>query len=129
MTDLLLPVKALAREAGDAARAALWRGALVMFAGAIGAVGFGFFIFAGYMALRLTLAPEIAALVTGAALMLLAVIVLLLSGAKRRDRRPNAPPATTQSSPAPSQPTDPATLAVFTTAFVIGRILANRRRH
>jgi hypothetical protein len=77
---LFSPAGAMAREAGEAARGFLWRGAPAAAEGLIGLIGAGFVIFAGYAALRPVTGPALAALATGAVLIALAVVLARLSG-------------------------------------------------
>lgn len=114
---------------GTLARGMLRRAALLSAAGLIGAVGCGFVVFAGFAALRLAIGPELSALAVGVALLVLAVVLArfsLIPGAELRVTEGDLPPL--KPSAAPVRPADPATLAVFTTAFVMGRRLADRRR-
>lgn len=121
----------IAREAGDAARGFLWRGAPAAAEGLIGLVGAGFLIFAGYAALRLVTGPALAALVTGAVLIVLAVVLARLSGhfdPARKAKADGSPPVAQPPDPAARPPPDEAaTMAAFTAAFVLGRWLADRR--
>jgi hypothetical protein len=129
---LLSPAKAMAREAGEAARAFLWRGVPAAAEGLIGLVGAGFVIFAGYAALRPLTGPALAALVTGVVLIGLAVGLARLSGQFNPARRPKAavpPPVMLPAVPdARPQPEDAAPMVAFTAAFVLGRWLADNRR-
>ena len=65
MTGLIQPFLLIAREAGDATRAALRRTLLVGAALLIAASGAGFLTLATYLALRRPLGPELAALALG----------------------------------------------------------------
>lgn len=97
---------------------------LMTAAGVIGASGCGFVVFAAFAALRLLVGTELSALGIGIALLVLAGLLarhargLEAESAKGGDLPPDAP----------LSPTDPATLAVFTAAFVLGRRLADRWR-
>jgi hypothetical protein len=119
----------MAREAGEAARGFLWRGAPAAAEGLIGLVGAGFVIFAGYAALRPVTGPALAALVTGVVLIVLAVGLAWLSSYLDPARRQRAagPPPPLQPAARP-QPEDAASMAAFTAAFVLGRWLADNRR-
>lgn len=115
---------------GTLARGMLRRVVLMSVAGLIGAVGCGFVVFAGYTALRLLIGPELSALVVGFVLLALAALLARFSSVRRDalqikedDPLPMKPAA------APGQLADPATLAVFTAAFVLGRRLADRQRN
>jgi hypothetical protein len=128
---LLHSAQASLHELGRSARALFWRGAFMAVAGLIGAAGFGFVVFAGYAALRSRLGPELSALLIGVTLIALAAALVWIAGSDRRQQAVKAvvqlPPIAPD--PAPSQPAaDPATMAVFTAAFVLGRNLADRRR-
>lgn len=99
-------------------------------AGLIGVAGGGFMVLAGFAALRLVLGTELSALVVGMVLLVLAAILArssLSAGQKVKGKEPTDRPAIKHSSAA-LQPTDPATLAVFTVAYVLGRRLADRQR-
>lgn len=128
---LFSPAGVMAREAGEAARGFLWRGAPAAAEGLIGLVGAGFVIFAGYAALRPVTGPALAALVTGVVLIVLAVGLAWLSrylDPARRQRAAGPPPPLLPAAPAARpQPEDAASMAAFTAAFVLGRWLADRR--
>lgn len=128
IAGFLPSLKAGAREIGTLARGILRRAALMSAAGLIGAVGCGFVVFAGFAALRLVIGPELSALAVGVALLALAALLAWLSstpGAEPLAKEDDTPPL--KPSAPPVQPADPATLAVFTAAFVLGRRLADRR--
>lgn len=122
----------MAREAGEAARGFLWRGAPAAAEGLIGLVGTGFVVFAGYAALRPVIGPALAALATGAVLIALAVLLARLSGHLDTSRSPEEAGARNPVQPpapaTPPQPQDAVTMAAFTAAFVLGRWLADNRR-
>jgi hypothetical protein len=122
----------MARDAGEAARGFLWRGAPAVAEGLIGLVGTGFVVFAGYAALRPVTGPALAALATGAVLIALAVVLARLSGHLDTSRRPGEAgaqnPVQPSASATPPQPQDAVTMAAFTAAFVLGRWLADNRR-
>lgn len=124
--------QALVRALPHLARALLWRGAYLAAAGLIGAAGCGFVVFAGYATLRQSLGPELAALLTGIALLGLAAALVRFSGIGRSvpqiEPPADLPPVAPLTAP-PQRTADPATMAVFTAAFVLGRGLANRRRN
>jgi hypothetical protein len=121
--------QALARRFGDCARATLRRGALLAAAAIIAAVGCGFVIFAAFAGLRLLLGPELAALGIGTLLLALAALLARSSSTPDGQEQTEASEPLPAFSPtAPPQSSDPATLAVFTAAFVLGRRLADRWR-
>lgn len=123
MAGLIQPLQFLARGAGDAARAALWRAAMIGFALLIAASGAGFLILAAYLALRRPLGPELAALALGVALLAVSAGLFLSVRAKvpRTGQTPLAEPRKNQATTE-----DAATMAVFMVAFLIGRRLADR---
>lgn len=88
--------------------------------GVIGATGCGFVVFVAYRALRLVVAPELAALGIGIALLALAGAMARFSQGLQAESQP----AATLPIYAPSPPTDPIIVVVFTVAFVLGRRLA-----
>ncbi len=116
--------QALLRGLGQGARAAGRHAALVAAAVVTGAVGCGFLVFAAFAGLRLWLGPELAALGIGIALLALAWVLFRLPQDDATGTQAGAmlPPEPSRS------PADPATLAVFTAAFVLGRRLADRWR-
>ena len=121
--------QALARRFGDCARATLRRGAVLVAAAIISAVGCGFLIFAAFAGLRLVLGPELAAFGIGTFLLTLAALLARSSSAPDgQEQTEVSEPLPPFSPTAPPQPSDPATLAVFTAAFVLGRRLADRWR-
>lgn len=128
MTLRPLPLSgALARGLGHGARAALRHAALMTAAAVMGAVGCGWLMFAVFAALRLWIGPELAALGIGNALLVLAVLLgLFAQGPRVRAANPPDAAAPPPRLALPPTPIDPATLAVFTAAFVLGRRLANR---
>jgi hypothetical protein len=129
---LLSPAGTMAREAGEAVRGILWRGAPAAAEGLIGLIGTGFVVFAGYAALRPVTGPALAALTTGVVLIALAVMLARLSGhfdpsrkASEAGAQHSVPPPAPATRP---QPQDAVTMAAFTAAFVMGRWLADTRR-
>lgn len=95
----------------------------------IAVVGCGFVIFAAFSGLRLVLGPELAALGIGTLLLVLAALLARFSSATAGQEQTEASEPLPPSNPtAPPQSSDPATLAVFTAAFVLGRRLADRWR-
>ncbi len=128
MTGLFQPVEILAREAGNAARAAFLRVALIGAAAMVAVLGAGFLIFAAYLGLCYLLAPGLAAVAMGSALLAAAGGVFLIARGKlRRDKPiPRADPDQRRASARRAEPTDATTIAVFTAAFLIGRHLADR---
>jgi hypothetical protein len=130
MTPLSQLLQDLARGADCALRAALARGALVGAGLLIAASGAGFLVLAGYVGLRFLVGPGLAALILGLALLTTAAGVLVLAQTAGQADGPSPPaapaPADTPQSGNPPRPADPATLAVFTAAFLLGRLLAAR---
>jgi hypothetical protein len=128
MNGLIQPIQLLAREAGDATRAALQRAALAGAALLIAALGAGFLILAAYLGLRLLLGPVLAALVLGAVLLAVSAGIGLTLRARSPRTRPLPLADLRQRRPAtePPTPADAATMAVFMLAFLIGRRLADR---
>jgi len=109
---------------GHGPRATVRRAALSITASVIAAAGCGFVVFAAFAALRLLVGPELGALGVGIALLVLASLLLRLAQRHRAEPEPAAGVAP----PNAASPADPATLAVFTVAFVLGRHLADRWR-
>lgn len=130
--DFATALKAAKHAVGQGVRDVLWRAGLLMASAMAGTVGCGFLVFAGYAALRHELGPELAALITGLILLALAggLVLIAQRGAAKPDPLPPARVSTPQPAATPSTgpPPDPATLAVFTAAFVLGRRLAARLR-
>jgi hypothetical protein len=128
MIGLIRPLQQLAREAGDATRAALRHAALVGFALLIAALGAGFLILAAYLGLRFLLGPVLAALVLGTVLLAVSAGLGLTLRARSPRARPLPLADLRQGRPAtaPPTPADAATMAVFMLAFLIGRRLADR---
>lgn len=125
MTRGHLPlIDTLVSGLGRGARAAVRRAAIVAAAGVLAAVGCGFVVFAAFATLRLLVGPELAALVCGVIFLALAALLLRLV------QRPPvvAQPIAAAPPPMAAATTDPATLAIFTVAFVLGRRLADRWR-
>jgi hypothetical protein len=112
----------LMQELSRGARATVQRGALMAAVGAIGAVGCGFVIFSAFASLRLLVGPELAALGVGMTLLALAAVLAGLALGAGAGTQPDA----ALLPPAPLPAADPATVAVFTAAFVLGRRLADR---
>ena len=125
MPGLIQPFKLLAREAGDAARAVLLRGALIAIAGLTAVLGIGFLLFAAYVGLRDLLGPGLAALVMGAALLVLAATLILINRKSGQRIKPIVPAGPLQEQP-PHPATDAATTTVFVAAFLLGRQLSDR---
>ena len=96
----------------------LRRGLLMGAALLVAVLGAGFLLLAGFVALRHAFGMVPAALIMGTSLLLLAAALVL---AASNQVRPAPPPPT-------AKPADPATMAAFTTAFVLGRYLAGRKR-
>lgn len=96
----------------------LRRGLLMGAALLVASLGAGFLLLAGFVALRHAFGMVPAALIMGTSLLLLAAALAL---AASNQVRPAPPPPT-------AKPADPATMAAFTTAFVLGRYLAGRKR-
>ena len=126
MTGLIQPFLLIAREAGDATRAALRRTLLVGAALLIAASGAGFLTLATYLALRRPLGPELAALALGVALAAVSAGLILAVRAKAQRAGPLSDPRQSQPANATPTPADAATMAVFMVAFLIGRRLADR---
>ena len=128
MTSLFQPLEMLAREAGDAARVALRRAALIGAAVLVASLGAGFLIFAAYLGLCHLLAPWLAAVVMGGVLLTMAGGVFLIARAKAPRARPipRADSDQRRASTRQAEPADATTVLVFTTAFLIGRHLADR---
>lgn len=126
MTPLLSPIKDLARGAILTLRAALRQGALIGVALLIATLGAGFLVFAAFLGLQFLFGAGLAALTIGAALLILAAGVLMLA---KKASPPDAPASRMHTPPEATRPgsADPATMAVFTAAFVLGRHLANGR--
>jgi multisubunit Na+/H+ antiporter MnhC subunit len=130
MSTLLQPFHMLARAVGDAARAALWRSALIGAAMLLATIGAGFLLIAGYLGLRLVLDPAPAALVMGLALMIVAAVLVMVSKARsKKSKKPSGPADVTLGLPASlhAQPRDLVAMAIFTAAFLFGRRMAGRR--
>jgi peptidoglycan/LPS O-acetylase OafA/YrhL len=125
MSGLLQPVQDFARGAVGAARVALRRGAWQGAALFIALVGAGFLLAAAFIGLRDWLGPTMAALTLGGALLVLATAVLLVG--RRVVPSVPAPPVWTPLPVPQPRPSDVATMTVFTTAFMLGRRLAERR--
>lgn len=130
MTPLLQPVQDLRSEAICAVRAALLRGALVGAALLVATLGAAFLVFSGYVGLRLVVGPGLAALILGLVLLTTAAGLLLVARKANRTIQPVAtsPPPGTEKAEHPAGPADITTIAIFTSAFVLGRQLADRRR-
>lgn len=128
MTSLFQPVEMLAREAGDAARAALWRVALIIAALLIASLGAVFLIFAVYLGLRFLFGPGLAALSMGTGLLAMAAGVFLIARGRvpKAGPKPVADPGQIRASARHPESADAATIAVYTAAFLIGRRLADR---
>lgn len=128
MIGLIQPLQVLAREAGDATRAALRRTALIGVALLIATMGAGFVVLAAYLGLRLVLGPVLAALFLGVALLAVSAGLFLTVQAKAPKAKPKsfADPRQRQPITVPPAPADATTMAVFTVAFLIGRRLADR---
>jgi hypothetical protein len=126
MNGLLQPAQDLARGAICAMHAALRRGARVGLALLIALPGAAFLLVAAFLGLRTLLGAGLAALILGLSLLAVAAGVLLVG----RGAVPSlpAPPLWTAPPVAAPRPADLATMTVFTTAFMLGRRLAERPR-
>lgn len=128
MTGLVQPFKHMAREATDAARAALRRALLIALATLIAALGLGFLLAATFVGLQVRLGAGLAALTIGAALLAVALAVILFATRSENGAAPAIPPdlGKEHSANPPTHAGDPATTAVFVAAFLLGRQLADR---
>ena len=101
----------------------LRRGLLMGAALLVAVLGAGFLLLAGFVALRHAFGMVPAALIMGTSLLLLAAALVLAASNQVRPAPPLPDPP-----PPTAKPADPATMAAFTTAFVLGRYLAGRKR-
>lgn len=121
---LLHPLRARLHAAQNAARNLMLRG-LLAFAGVLMALlGTGFLLLALFVALRHAVGTVPAALIMTAVLFVTSAALFV--AASRQG--PPAPPLPVTPSPEAAVPSDPATVAAFTVAFVLGRYLADRKR-
>lgn len=122
MAGLAPMVLGLWRGAEQARRQVALRGLYTLAAIGLALLGMAFVGVAAHTALRHAVGPVPAALIMAAGLFATASVVMLVA-------RHRGPLPTLTDAPAarvPPAPIDPATLAAFTTAFVIGRALADR---
>ncbi|SMY09115.1 hypothetical protein [Flavimaricola marinus] len=87
--------------------------------------GVGFCIAAGFIALSDALGPIWASVLLGAGSLIVGALLLAFANRRAGSREPVAPPPPKE---AEQHPVDPATLAVFTAAFVAGRYVAGKKR-
>ena len=107
----------------------MWRGLMAAVSMLLATAGAGFLLFAGYVALRQPLGPALAAVVMAAGLLLAAAVLLVIAGRSNRTGLPEpaAAPPLTAAPPVAVSSADAAGRAAFTTAFVVGRYLTDRR--